>query len=241
VKTLESHRIEALGLEAVFARRGWLKDHPPSFRSLIIHTGVVLETEVGATIFREGDQSSGLYGVINGACGIEGGHPRATPMMGHILRTGDWFGIKAPLHGGPRELTYRVIEPGLLLFLPNTRLLPLMRNDPEIAIRVGQLAEMGNRLGSWVSRDLMTPDAGRRLAAVLFRALGMGEVEPDDPRGFALTHKQLGEMANLSRHHVGRKLASFEAQGWIVCGYNRIRLVNADALAVFAYADEEAL
>ncbi len=48
-------------------------------------------------------------------------------------------------------------------------------------------------------------------------------------------------MANLSRHHVGRKLASFEAQGWIVCGYNRIRLINADALADFAYADEEAL
>jgi CRP-like cAMP-binding protein len=69
----------------------------------------------------------------------------------------------------------------------------------------------------------------------------MGEVEPDDRRGFAVTHKQLGEMANLSRHHVGRKLASFEAQRWIVCGYNRIRLVNADALAVFAYADEEAL
>jgi CRP-like cAMP-binding protein len=50
---------------------------------------------------------------------------------------------------------------------------------------------------------------------------------------------QLGEMANLSRHHVGRKLASFEAAGWIACGYNRVRLLDAEALAAFAYGDEE--
>jgi hypothetical protein len=45
-------------------------------------------------------------------------------------------------------------------------------------------------------------------------------------------------MANLSRHHVGRKLASFEAPGWIDCGYNRIRLLDAEALGAFAYGDE---
>jgi CRP-like cAMP-binding protein len=105
---------------------------------------------------------------------------------------------------------------------------------------VGQLAEIGNRLGAWIARDLLTPDAGRRLAAVLFRVLGTGEVVPDDPQGFWITHHQLGEMANLSRHHVGRKLASFEAAGWISCGYNRVRLVDAEALAAFAYSDEEA-
>jgi CRP-like cAMP-binding protein len=155
------------------------------------------------------------------------------------MRTGDWFGIKALLDGGPRELTYRAIEPSRLLFVSNARLVPLMQADPMIAIRVGQLAEIGNRLGAWIVRDLLTPDAGRRLAAVLVRVLGMGEVVPDDPQGFWLTHRQLGEMANLSRHHVGRKLASFEAAGWIGCRYNRIQLLDAEALAAFAYGDDE--
>ena len=144
------------------------------------------------------------------------------------------------MHGGPRELTYLAVEPTTLLFVARTRLVPLMQKDPSIAVRVGQLAELGNRLGSWVARDLLTPDATKRLAAVLFRVLGAGEVEPDDPKGFWLTHQQLGEMASLSRHHVGRKLASFEAAGWIGCGYNRIRLLDAEALAAFAYADDEA-
>jgi hypothetical protein len=46
-------------------------------------------------------------------------------------------------------------------------------------------------------------------------------------------------MANLSRHHVGRKLTSFEAAGWIACGYNRVRLLDAEGLAAFAYGDED--
>ena len=194
----------------------------------------------GPCVYRRDDESNGLYGIVSGAIGVEGGHRRQTPLLGHVMRRGEWFGIKALLHGGPRELTYLAVEPTTLLFVARTRLVPLMQKDPSIAVRVGQLAELGNRLGSWVARDLLTPDATKRLAAVLFRVLGAGEVEPDDPKGFWLTHQQLGEMANLSRHHVGRKLASFEAAGWIGCGYNRIRLLDAEALAAFAYGDDEA-
>jgi CRP-like cAMP-binding protein len=226
--------------EAVFAARGWLTEHPTSFRSLVIDRGVVAEVRPGTCVFRRDDASNGLYGIVSGAIGVEGGHRRQTPLLGHVMRPGEWFGIKAMLHGGPRELTYRALEPTRLLFVSRTHLVPLMQADPTVAVRVGQLAEIGNRLGSWIARDLLTPDAGRRLASVLFRVLGTGEVVPDDPQGFWLTHQQLGEMANLSRHHVGRKLARFEAAGWIGCGYNRVRLLDAEGLAAFAYGDDEA-
>ncbi len=239
MKQLAARRIPSHDFEAVFAARGWLSEHPAAFRSLLITEAVAVEAPQGTCVFRRDDASTGLYGIVSGAIGVEGGHRRQTPLLGHVMRTGEWFGIKALLHGGPRELTYRAIEPTRLLFISRNQLVPLMQKDPEIAVRVGQLAEIGNRLGSWVARDLLTPDAGKRLAAVLFRVLGTGEVVPDDPQGFWLSHQQLGEMANLSRHHVGRKLASFEAAGWISCGYNRIRLINAEALAVFAYGDEE--
>lgn len=225
--------------EAIFATRGWLTEHPAEFRSLLIDEAVPVEARQGTFVFRRDDESNGLYGIVSGAIGVEGGHRRQTPLLGHIMRKGEWFGIKALLHGGPRELTYRAIEPTKLLFISRTQLVPLMQRDPAIAVRVGQLAEIGNRLGAWIARDLLTPDAGRRLASVLFRVLGTGDVVPDDPQGFWLTHRQLGEMANLSRHHVGRKLASFEAAGWIACGYNRVRLLDAEALAAFAYGDEE--
>lgn len=235
-----ARRSQSRDLEAVFAARGWLTEHPAEFRSLLLGEAVPVEAPPGTFVFRRDDVSTGLYGIVSGAIGVEGGHRRQTPLLGHIMRKGEWFGIKALLHGGPRELSYRAIEPTGLLFIPRTQLVPLMQKDPSIAVRVGQLAEIGNRLGAWIARDLLTPDAGRRLAAVLYRVLGAGEVVPDDPQGFWLTRQQLGEMANLSRHHVGRKLAAFEAAGWISCGYNRIRLLDAEALAAFAYRDEEA-
>jgi CRP/FNR family transcriptional regulator len=158
--------------------------------------------------------------------------------MTHVFRPGDWFGLTAVLDGSPRVLTYRVLEDARLILVARARMLSLMEADARIARRVVFLAEIGSRIGTWAVRDLLTQDAGRRLAAVLFRVVGAGEITPDDPEGFRLTHQQLGEMANLSRHHVGRKLAAFEAAGWIACGYNRIRLLDANGLAAFAYGDE---
>ncbi|MCX7286074.1 MAG: Crp/Fnr family transcriptional regulator [Rhodobacterales bacterium] len=224
---------------AVFAARGWLAEHPAAFRALLVGEGVPVEIRVGTCVFRREDESNGLYGILSGAIGIEGGHRLQSPLLMHVLRTGEWFGIKAAFLGGPRELTYRALEPTRLLLIPRSKIFPLMQTNADVAMRVGQLAELATRLGSWGVRDLQTPDAGRRLASVLYRVLGAGEVRPDEPEGFRLTHQQLGEMANLSRHHVGRKLALFEESGWIACRYNRIGLLDADGLARFAFGDEE--
>ena len=118
-------------LEAVFAARGWLTEHPAEFRSLLIGEAVPVEARQGTCVFRRDDESNGLYGIVSGAIGVEGGHRRQTPLLGHIMRTGEWFGIKALLHGGPRELTYRAIEPTRLLFISRTQLVPLMQKDPD--------------------------------------------------------------------------------------------------------------
>lgn len=237
---MDVRRTQQSVIGGVFAARGWLAEHPAAFRNLLVSEGVPIEMRTGTCVFRRDDEPNGLYGIISGAVGVEGGHRRQSPMLGHVFRSGEWFGIKAVLQGDARELTYRTMEPSRLLYVSRTRLVPLMQKDADIAVRVGQLAEIGNRLGSWIVRDLLTADAGRRLASVLYRVLGAGEVVPDDPQGFWLTHQQLGEMANLSRHHVGRKLAAFEAAGWITCGYNRIRLLDSEGLMAFAYGDDDA-
>ena len=233
-------RNPTIDIVSVFAKRGWLSEHPADFRALMIGEGVPVEARAGACVFRRDDDANGLYGVVSGSIGVEGGHRRQTPLLGHVMRPGEWFGIKAVYHGGPRELTYRALEPTRLLYVSRARLAPYLQRDPDIVLRLGQLAEIGNRLGAWIARDLLTADAGRRLASVLFRVLGAGEVPPDHSGGFRLSHQQLAEMANLSRHHVGRKLAEFEAKGWITCGYNHIALHDAEALSAFAYGDDEA-
>jgi CRP-like cAMP-binding protein len=225
-------------LNEIFGARGWLSSQPEAFRSLVICKGVQVSESVGSVVFRRDDPATGLYGIISGAIGVDCGTYRQSPLLGHVMRRGEWFGTKA-LYGGSRELTFEAIEPTQLLFVPRSEIVPLMQASADVAVRVGQLGEHGDRLSWSVIRDLLTPDAGRRLAAVLYRVLGEGDVAPDDPEGFRLSHQQLGEMANLSRHHVGRKLAVFEAAGWIACGYNRVRLLDPGGLAAFACGDDE--
>ncbi len=223
----------------VFASRGWLAGETANFRALILKRGIPIEVPAGQPVYRADEEATGIYGVFAGGIGVEGAHARQSPVLGHVHRAGDWFGIRGPLDAGPRLWTFRAMEPSQVLLIPNNRLLPLMQSDPSVAISVGRLAEQANRLAAWGMRDLLTPDAGQRLASVLLRVVGMGEVVPRDLKGFWLTHQQLGEMANLSRHHVGRKLALFETMGWISCNYNRIRICDAQALTDYAYGDGE--
>ncbi len=143
-----ARRILSTNLEAVFAARGWLSEHPASFLSLMLSDAVVLEARPGSFVYRRDDESNGLYGIVSGAIGVEGGHRRQSPLSGHIMRSGEWFGIKALLHGGPRELTYRAIEPTRLVFIARTRLVPLMQKDPSIARSRGATGRDRNRLGS---------------------------------------------------------------------------------------------
>lgn len=78
---------ERRDIDAVFAARGWLSENPAAFRSLVVGKGVPYEVRIGSHVFRRDDDATGLYGIISGAIGIEGGHRRQTPLLGHIFRT----------------------------------------------------------------------------------------------------------------------------------------------------------
>jgi CRP-like cAMP-binding protein len=134
-------------------------------------------------------------------------------------------------------LSFVAAEPTILLQVPLGRLGPIMQADAAFAIGIGQMADIGTRMLTWIARDLLIPDSSRRLAAVLLRVTAMGEVPPADPSGYVLTQRELSEMANLSRSQVNATLGRFRAAGWIDIGYNRIRLLDVEGLKTFAYSD----
>ena len=115
----------------------------------------------------------------------------------------------------------------------------LLRVDIGIARLLGVISEVNSNIAACTARELLIPDAPRRIAAVLLRVTGAHEgVEPSDARGFLLTQHDLGEMANASRHHVNRVLGELEARGWIAKSYNHVRLLDEPALAAFAYRED---
>jgi CRP/FNR family transcriptional regulator, cyclic AMP receptor protein len=225
-------------LERVFAGRGWLSRQPTAFRRQFIALGRRVELERGAHVFRRGDAAGGVFGIVAGGVAVRGGTARQLPALAHIERAGDWFGHGPVLRGGRRTLTFVAAEPTTLLHVPLSRLRLRLQQELDFAARLAQMADDSTETVVRVARDLLIPDAARRLAAVLLRVTTAGEVPSADERGYALTQAELGEMANVSRHHVNRIVSTMRRAGWIDAHYHRIRLLDVDALKAFAWDEE---
>ena len=193
----------------------------------------------GHRLFTFGDAPGGLYAVLSGGIGLEGGTSLHQLRLGHVVREGGWFG-HGPVLGHPvRTLGGFALEDSRLLLIPLPTLSAWTKEDVEAARLLAELANRNTRLLVHVISDLLTPDAARRTAAVLLRVSGaLDGVAPSHPNGCLLNQSELGEMANVSRHHVNRLLGQFAAKGWIAKSYGRLRLLDVQALSDFAFADD---
>lgn len=224
-------------LERIFGARGWLSHQPAAFQSAFIAMGRQVALDRAAPVFHMGDSEGGVYGIVSGSIAVMGGTRWQFPALAHVARAGDWFGHRPALLGGARTLSMHAMEQTTLLLVPLERLRSRMRSEPDFATRMAQMAEIGTETVISVARDLLIRNSARRLAAVLLRVTAMGQVQPDDREGYAITQAELAEMANMSRHQANRTLGAWKRAGLIDLGYNRIRLLNVPALRELAYAE----
>jgi CRP/FNR family transcriptional regulator, cyclic AMP receptor protein len=225
-----------LSFETLFTTRGWLSDQPMGFRRQLLGMARAVSVARGNWVFSINDPPGGIYGVVSGGIGIEGGGPFHLLRLGHVLRAGSWFGHHPVLVPGARRTQgMRAMEDSVLLYVPLAPLEALVKADPSAARCIGSMADGGSILATRIISDLLIPDAGQRIAAVLLRVTAAEDgVEPDHPDGFLMTQAELGEMANLSRPHVNQVLGDLERKGWITKHYQRLRIVDVDALRGFA-------
>lgn len=222
--------------EALFAARGWLSQQPAGFRRQILEMARCVTVARGEWVFSINDPPGGIYGVVSGGIGIEGGGPFHMLRLGHVLRAGSWFGHHPILVPGARRTQgMRAMEDSELLYVPLTPLEVLVKVDSVAARSIGSMADGGSILATRIISDLLIPDAGRRIAAVLLRVTAAEDgVEPHHPDGFLMTQAELGEMANVSRPHVNQALGELERKGWIIKHYQRLRIIDVEGLRSFA-------
>lgn len=224
---------------SLFEARGWLSLQPPAFRSRILGMARPLRKSRGEWVFSIGDPPGGIFGIVSGGIGIEGAGPFHALRLGHVLRTGAWFGHHSALVPGEgRTQGMRAMEDSILLHVPLAPLQALMKDDPVAARCIGNMADGGSILAVRIISDLLIPDATKRIAAVLLRVTGAEEgIEPSHPDGFLMTQAELGEMANVSRPHVNRVLGELAAKGLIKRHYQRLRVTDVHGLRTLAAAE----
>jgi len=97
------------------------------------------------------------------------------------------------------------------------------------------VGEYGMDTAIAVIESLLIQNHAQRIAATILRVAPTADgSQPNEHEDVYLTQSQLGEMASVGRQVVNRELQRLEAKGWIKVSYNRLKILNQNALAAFA-------
>ena len=95
----------------------------------------------GTVIINAGDEGSGLFVVLTGACDVSGRDDAGRSVPLGQLRTGDVFGEMSILRGGTTSATVTASQQSTVLFLAREYVARLCGNFPEIKRYLEDLAE----------------------------------------------------------------------------------------------------
>jgi CRP/FNR family transcriptional regulator, cyclic AMP receptor protein len=166
----------------------------------------------GASLFREGDPGSNVYVLCTGQVKLSCLSPAGKSMILKIAAPGDVLGLSAVIAGMPYEVTAESIEPIEVRCIPRPAFLGFLEHYGEASMHAAQSMQSEYRNAFVEARLLsLSSSAAGRLAHVLLEWAERAACGKPDLRFImALTHEDLGNMANMSRETVTRLLGRFQ-------------------------------
>lgn len=188
----------------------------------------------GEPIFHAGDEKGGICGVVSGGVGVYIPTSAGEFRLAHVGRLGVWFGYGPLIRGQRRSLTFSPTEPTLLMQVPLPALEEIAAKSFAHQRAILSIGEYGMDVAILTIENLLIQNHARRIAGTLIRVIP----DPDQAvRGEALeinlSQTQIGEMASVGRQVVNRELQRMAARGWLRVSYNRVSIIDRDALAAF--------
>jgi CRP/FNR family transcriptional regulator len=203
----------------------------------IAEVSVSRRFETGEVAFREGDGGDTCYVVRSGLARAVRQHSDGRSITLAHFGTGDIFGELAMFDEEPRSATVDVIEEVEVVAIPGRDMQRLMREHPEIAVKL--IAALAQRLRATNERlarqSFQTVQS--RVAAVLAQmvAAARSGSEGDGDVVIALTQADLAKLAGSSRESASRFLATLERSGVITQGRGRLTVHDPGALEGYVY------
>lgn len=170
----------------------------------------------GEYLFHEGDPSSGFYVVQSGAVNVHRVNALGEEQVIHVFRAGDSFAEATLASPKGCHADARAIEPTHVLLVQKDGILDLLKQQPELAMRM--LGSMSNHLRALVAQleDLTLKDVETRLANwLLKRCLNSSD---DQPARIVLTMTKQMLAAELGTigETLSRTLARFREQKLVI-------------------------
>jgi CRP-like cAMP-binding protein len=218
--------------------------HVPAFEELadadllrVADVAVPRQFPAQHVIFREGDDSDTCYVVRSGHARAIREHRDGRQITLATFGPGDIFGELAMFDDERRSATVETVEPVVALGILGPDMRRLMREHPDIAVRL--VIALGRRLraaNERLARQSFST-VQTRVAAVLGQLVAEARAAgvTDGDVLVTATQSELAQLAGSSRESASRFLAGLERAGVITQGRGRLTVHDPGALERYVY------
>jgi CRP/FNR family transcriptional regulator, cyclic AMP receptor protein len=199
----------------------------------------IIEKSVGrgAIIFAKDGPGSSLFAIREGTAKMTVPSTDGHEVVVNLVTKGDIFGEIALLDGRPRTADAVAISDCEMFVIERRDFLPLVREQPEIAIKLIEILCGRLRQTTQQVESVMFLHLPGRLAKALLRLSGGGGVAREQK--VAVTQKDLGSIIGMSRESINRQLRLWAENKWVRLERGGITILSVDALERIAESDSE--
>jgi len=198
------------------------------------HVAVPRSFPAGTRVFHEGDSSDACYIVKSGSFRVTREHSDGRAITLANLERGDIFGELAMLDGSNRSASVEALEDAELLALPASDVKALLRDHPEMAVKLVEALTKRLRLANERISNQSFRTVPGRVAGVL-NSLLTDSMPGDRDVTIRMTQSDLAQLAGTSRESVSRFLANLERAGVVRCGRGRVTVLEPDRLDSYIF------
>jgi CRP-like cAMP-binding protein len=184
----------------------------------------------GTNIYAKGDPGTSLCAIGAGTVKISAPSVDGKDAVFNVLGKGDIFGEIALLDGNPRTADATAVTDCELFVIERRDFLPLIREEPEIALRIIEILCSKLRRTTQQAEEVMFLDLPSRLAKALMRLLDADAASMRE-RKVTITQKDLGNLIGMSRESTNKQLRIWQGKKWVRLERNAVVILAADSLA----------
>ena len=215
-------------------KEGLLRSHP-FFKALderivdrLVPRALTRKVKKGTLLFRKGDAGTNLYAVGAGVVRVSAPSDQGKDTVFNLIVPGEIFGEIAFLDGGPRTADAVMIESGELMVIERRDFLPLLRDYPELALRLleilcGRLRRTSERI-----EDVVFLRLKARLAKTLLYLHERSSSERQQT--LKVTQREISQLVGVSRESANKQLRKWQRQKWVKLEHGGLSILSPDVL-----------
>jgi CRP/FNR family transcriptional regulator, cyclic AMP receptor protein len=206
-----------------------LGELPTSSLQRLLTCATTRKVRRGTTLFAKGDAGTQLIAVLSGRVKIMVSSPDGREAVLNVVHEGEIFGEIALFDGRPRTAGAIAISDCELLSIDRRHFLPLVREQPDIAIRLIEILCVRLRRSSEQFEDIMFLNLRARVAKLLLRLAE--DVKGPPPRKVLVTQQEMSQMAGMSRESINKQLRAWAQAKWVRLQRGGVLVLRPEALA----------